>query len=77
MFRSLARLSTPVSRLSEQLVSKGLSFLSMRISTRLFSEEANGIEERTEDEPAEEIAQPLAHNKFAHVIICSNWFIIV
>ena len=49
----------------------------MRISTRLFSEEANGIEERTEDAPAEEIAQPLAHNKFAHVIICSNWFIIV
>ncbi len=70
MLRSLVRLSTPVTRLSGQLLSNSLPSLSTRIFTRLFSEEANGTEEPVQEEPAEEIAQPLAHNKFAHVITC-------
>lgn len=70
MLRSLVRFSAPITRLSGQWMSHGLPSLSTKVFTRLFSEEVNGTEEPPQEEPAEEIAQPLAHNKFAHVILC-------
>ena len=69
MIRSFSKLAVPTQRLFAQMASRGVQALPMRSFVRPLSAEATEDKTETNETPAEEVSQPVAHNKFAHVCV--------
>ena len=73
MIRSFSKLAVPMQRMVTQMASRGVAASPMQLFARPLSTEANEDKTETAETPAEEISQPVAHNKFAHVcfVVCA------
>lgn len=67
MLQNLMYITRPVGRFGLQLLRTQVPAFSCSASRRWFSEKAASEPTAAPEAPKEEIAEPLAHNKFKHV----------
>ena len=72
MIRSFSKLAVPMQRLYAQMASRGVTASPIRSFVRPLATEANEDKTETNESAAEEISQPVAHNKFAHVRLAAS-----
>ena len=77
MIRSFSKLAVPMQRLLAQMTSRGVTASPLRSLVRPLSTKANEDKAETNETSAEEISQPVAHNKFAHVCCMSYAFLTI